>query len=202
MPSTYGATHETTQPVVLSDEVLLAIGRLIRAFADIEELLGLFISAHTKLNQSQAVIVLGGTQLTRRLAMAEQIATIAGGEHLDRFNACFKNDWFRDAHTCRNVVAHGILLGETPDGEIAFLTNKTDQPSGNSTVQIVGSYLPKAIIANAETSASNLEPMAQTLGLQSWLKRHQPQALGPHRKGRLQSGQGGKQAPPPPSSQE
>lgn len=201
MPSAYGATHVTTKPIALSDETLIAIGRLVRAFAEVEELVTLFISALAKLNQSQAVIVLGKAALVRRLEMAEHLAKISGGEHLDRYNACFNTVEFRDAHTCRNVVAHGILLGEDSEGVLAFLTDKTDAPLGNSTIQLVASYQPKTINDWSLWTANNVEPMANHLGLQSWLKRYQPQALRPHRKGRLPRGAGGKSTPPPQSSE-
>lgn len=199
MSISYGGTPSTTQPVVLADATLIAIGRLIRAFAEIEEILTLFISALAKLNQSQAVIILSRAQLTRRLAMAEQLATIAGGEHLERFKACFATTEFKNAHACRNAMAHGILLGVDEDGMLAFLTDKTDAPDGSSTIQLAACYKPETIVAWSIWADNNVGPIAKTLGLQSWLKKHQPQSLLPHRKGRIPKGSGGRPKSPPQS---
>lgn len=199
MPSTYGSTHETAAPIPLSDEVLLGIGRLVRAFAEIEELLTLFISALAKINQSQAVIMLSRAQLSRRLSMAEQLATLSGGKPLERYNLCFGSAAFKDAHTCRNVMAHGIYLGVDSAGMLAFLTDKTDAPVGASTMQLVACYQPETILSWSKWAAENIEPMAEALGLKPWLKRHQPQPLLPHRKGRLPKGGGVKQKTPPKS---
>ena len=199
MPHSYGATHVTTQPIVLGDDVLASVGRLIRAFAEIEEIITLFISALARINQSQAVIVLGRAQLARKIAMAEQLATIAGGQHLERYKACFNTAEFKDAHTCRNIMAHGILLGVDNEGMLAFLTDKTDAPEGSSTIQLVASYKPEAIAGWSKWAASNIVPIATALGLPTWLKRHQPQALRPHRNGRIPKGSGGKSKTPPQS---
>lgn len=201
MPHSYGATHVTTQPIALGDDVLASVGKLMRAFAEIEEILSLFICALAKLNQSQSVILLGRAPLSKKLAMAEQLAAIAGGQHLARYSACFDIAEFKDAHTCRNIMAHGILLGLDSEGMLAFLTDKTDAPEGPSAIQLVASYSPATIAGWANWAANNIEPIASALGLRSWLKRHQPQALLPHRKGRLPKGSGGKQARPPQPSQ-
>jgi hypothetical protein len=201
MPNTYGHDHRELKPATLDEATLVAIGRLIRAFAEYEEILTLFIGALGKLNSSQLVILLGRTALTRKMDMAENLAKIAGGEHFHRYDATFNTPSFSDWHLCRNAVAHGILLGVDHEGYLAFLTDKTDQPKGSSTIQIVASYLPDTIQKTAAQAEANSAVFAQALGLQSWLKKHQPQALLPHRKGRKPSARHDKQPPPPQSSE-
>lgn len=164
MSHSYGATHSTTQPTSLNDDVLVSIGRLIRAFAEIEEIVTLFISALAKLNQSQAVIILSRAQLTRKLAIAEQLATIAGEQHLERYKACFATVSFKNAQECRNIMAHGILFGLGEDGLLAFLTDKTDAPEGQSTIQLVASYHPDTIASWAKWAADSVEPIARLSG--------------------------------------
>lgn len=192
MPSTYGSDQKTVQPIELDDSVLASIGRLVRAFAEIEELVTLFIGALAKLNQSELVIVLGRAALSRRIEMAVDLAKLDGGQHARKFIESFKSSEFRDMHVCRNAVAHGTLMGVDDDGMLAFLTDKTDSPLGNSSVQLVACYHPKTIKALSEAAANSIEPVAKGIGLQSWLKRYQPQALQPHRKGRIKRGDGAK----------
>lgn len=132
--------------------------------------------------------------------MAEHLAKLAGGEALDRFKAVFDTPLFRDLHQCRNAVAHGTLLGIDEDGMYAFLTDKTDEPLGASTIQLVASYHPKTIELLSRAASEMIEPAAKKLGLQPWLKRYQPQSLRPHKKGRKPRNHGDKQQPPPQSS--
>lgn len=192
MPSTYGHDRKELKQALLDDDTLAGIGRMVRAFAEFEELLTLFIGALAKLNQSQLVIILGRAALTRQMDMAENLAKIAGGKHLESYNATFNTTHFRDWHTCRNAVAHGTLLGVDDEGYLAFLTDKTDLPQGSSTVQIVVSYLPAYIRGMSKDAEAAVEPFARMLGLQSWLRRYQTQALLPHRKGRRPSAKNGK----------
>lgn len=197
MPSSYGADPKDLKPVKLDEATLVAIGRLIRAFAEFEELATLTIGAHAKINQSQSVIVLGKAGLATRLKMAEHLAKLAGSDHLDRFKAVFDTVGFRDLHQCRNAVAHGVLLGVDDDGMLAFLTDKTDEPQGSSTTQLVASYHPETIQKLSVVAEGAIEPSAKMLGLQSWLKRYQPQSLHPHKKGRKPRNRGDKPRPPP-----
>lgn len=192
MPSQYSGETAKLKYVALDDAVLLSIGRLVRAFADYEEITNLFIAGLTKLTQSQALILLGRAGIANRLKMAEHLAKITPGEHLDRFKKAFDTDFFRDAHQCRNATAHGTYLGMDDEGFVAFLTDKTDNPVGQSTVQIVISYLPATIKEVSLAAAKNVDPMAKILGLETWLKKHQPQTLRPHKKGRLPRNRGDK----------
>ena len=197
MPSTYGADHADLKPAKLDDPTLAAIGRLVRAFSEYEELVSLYIGALSRLNQSELVVLLGRTAVTRRLEMAEMLAKLAGEEELARFKAAFHSPQFKDIHQCRNAVAHGILLGMDDTGMLAFLTDKTDaQPDDGSTIQIVASYHPKLIESISIMAEGSIDSVADHLRLRSWLKRHQPQALRPHRKAQPRRGKGGKPQPP------
>lgn len=86
-------------------------------------------------------------------------------------------------------MAHGTLLGRTQHKELAFLTAKTEVPTGTATLLVVESYLPKNIIAYAKMAELAVPLIEKNLMLQALRQARLRKPLSPHPKGlRQQSG--------------
>ena len=144
MAITYGTEHETLQPSDLSDADLLSIGRLVRAFAGIEEIVSIYVSILAQVPPKTLVLILGKVALRRRLDMAEALATLDGEDELKRFKVAFPLDFYQ-ALDVRNAVAHGIFLGVDRLGHLSFLTEKTERPEDGETIQVVHGINSKSL---------------------------------------------------------
>lgn len=196
MVRSYGDREETLKPAVLPDSVLTEIGRLIRAFAEIEDLINLYLCGLAQINESKALVLLGRTAITRRIEMAEYLALMTG----DAISATHKeifNSGFREALECRNAVAHGLLLGRTDDDRFAFLTAKTEIPSGPSAVQLAISYHEASISAYAKLATDAIPQIEARLKLEDMRAARLQRPLLPHRKAQRQRAPSAKPQPRP-----
>lgn len=200
MPITYGSTHETLTYRDLEDQHLLSIGRLVRAFAGIEEVVSAYIAALARLTPSELLTLLGKAALRRRLDMAESLAKLAGNEEYARYCAAFPSEFFR-ALDIRNAVAHGVFIGVDSEGMLSFLTDKTDLPDGSTAIQIVLGVAPEELDRLSHSTQQNVEITAKLLRLRSSLQKHQQQVLRPHRKAQPRRKAGETPAPQPQPSQ-
>jgi len=199
MPRTYSATGGPVTATKLSESTLTEIGRLVRAFAEIEDLITLYICNLAELSESRASILLGRTAITRRLAMAAYLAKTTGPE-ITALHAQLFNAGFEECLLCRNTVAHGVLVGLTDENRFAFLTDKTEDPLGDSAIRIVISYTHEDIKIYADLAESAIPIITYNLKLETLRDRRLQQSLLPHRKGRIpKSGKGSQKPPPPPS---
>ena len=115
MPRTYGKKPSYLKPAKLPQKTLVEIGRIVRAVAEIEDLVDLHICNLAGLSESKATVLLGKTAITRRLEMAKYLAQMLPQEALDIHNAAFGTVEFLDIVECRNAVAHGKLLGKNDE---------------------------------------------------------------------------------------
>lgn len=181
MVRTYGDKEERFTATKLPAKVLTDIGRLIRAFAEIEDLITLYICNLAEINQSRALVLLGKAAITRRLEMAEYLAQMTGPEITAEHGKIF-NSGFRDALECRNCAAHGVLLGKTSDGRYAFLTDKTAPTSNESAIQIAITYDAESISAYAVVAERAIPQIEKRLKLQELRAERRQRPLLPHRK--------------------
>jgi hypothetical protein len=188
MPKSYSPESTHIKPTKINKETLAAIGRLIRAFAEIEDLLTLHICNLTSVPEGRIIVLLGRTAMSKLLEIAEYFAKTAGANALAAHKNVF-NRTFQDALGCRNAVAHGTLLGRTQHKELTFLTAKTEVPTGTATVLVVESYLPKNIIAYAKMAELAVPLIEKNLMLRALRQARLRKPLSPHPKGlRQQSG--------------
>lgn len=110
-------------PYTLSDSELLAIGKIIRGCAEIEDILSIHLCQMADISEGQLLILLGRANITSKLATAEQLAKAKGGAPWAAHQACFDTDAFKKLFRCRNAVAHGVLLGKSQDGMLIFRTS-------------------------------------------------------------------------------
>lgn len=185
MPRSFSAKEEDLTPVVLPDKLLTEIGRLIRAFAEIEDLVTLYICNLAEISESKALVLLGRAAITRRVEMAEYLALMTGLE-IGKLHASIFNLEFREALECRNTVAHGLLLGQTEDGRYAFLTSKTEAPVGKAAIQVAISYDFHSIASYANIAERAVPLICTQLKLQELREARLQRPLLPHRKAQPQ----------------
>jgi hypothetical protein len=181
MPRLYADKAEALTPAALPDETLTEIGRLVRAFADIEELVTLYICNLAEISQSRALVLLGKTALVRRLEIAEYLAYMTGKEIAALHKQIFSSG-FRESLECRNAVAHGIVLGKTNDGRFAFLTSKTELPTGTSAIQLAITYHHESIAEFAKVAEAAIPLLEKHLKLGELRAQRYQGSLLPHRK--------------------
>lgn len=198
MPRTYSDKEQQLKPTTLPDGVLLAIGKLVRAFAETEDLVNLHLCNLAETTESRIIVLLGKTAITRRLEMAEYLAQMAG-EHVADLHKKVFNAGFREALECRNTVAHGLLLGETEDGSYAFLTSKAEVPTGKTAVQLAITYTAESIKEYARLAEDAVPLIEKHLRLGVLRRTRLGRPLHAHRKARPQRIPSAKKKPPPQS---
>lgn len=197
MANSYSPDEVPLHEARLGKGEFAAIGRLVRACADIEDLVTLYIAKLMGVKEGMVVVALGTTPFSKRLSIAGYLAKVHGSREEALFKTCFHSD-FSDLTTCRNAVAHGTLLGQSKDGRWAFLTPKTENPEApGSTVQVVISYRKRDIELHADGAEMGVSIIEQTLGLQPLRDTRRGRPLLPHRKAQ-KSGTPGKRRQPPP----
>lgn len=184
MPKTYA--HEPTDIVVseLDDETLLSIGRLIRAFAEIEDLVFLYLCGLAETSETKATILFASVPLQKKLEMAEYLAQTTGEQIVEMHRTLF-DATFKEALQLRNTVAHGVFLGKDPkEHRLLFLTNKTSPPVGTAARVAVEGWLADNIKQYSVAATTFIKELEAQLRLQPLRERRLLTTLQAHPKGR------------------
>lgn len=187
--------------VTLNDSVLLSIGRLVRNCAEIEDLTFLFICQLAEVSESKAVAMLGRTPLSQLKKVALYLAKMRNDDALAAFKETFNDDFDRMIQ-CRNVVAHGVYLGLTAEGNYAFLTADTLDPEGGAATKIVRAYSATTLDAISQASFVWIKQMTERLKLDTLRDRRIGQSLADYRKGQSKAKKPSKHPLPPQPSEE
>lgn len=196
MKPTYSDKHTKVQPAKLDDRALLAIGRIVRACADIEDCVNLFICNLAEINESRMVAMLGRTPISKRVEIAEYLAKMNTQQAQELAEWAF-NDDFWNTLRCRNVVAHGHLLGMNEEGLWSFITAQTELPEGPSARQLAVSYSTPYLEAVADAAEKAIPLLEDRLKLKDQRQERYGRPLSPHRKGLRQQTKGAKRGQRP-----
>lgn len=183
------------KPAKLGNPEFRAIGRIVRACAEIEDIVTLFIAKVLGIQEGSVAVMLGQTPYSKKLSIAQYLAKIQGGEAIRRYNEVFTEEFSRIT-TCRNAVAHGVMLGKSADGRWAFLTAKREEPVIGSAVQIVISYTTSDLQLHAKGAEWAVSVMESVLAVQELRSKRHGRPLLPHRKGLAKKRQGGSRPQP------
>lgn len=166
------------KPAVLSQCALAAIGRVVRAGADLEDVINLWICKLAGMSESQAVILLGRSTISTKLAIAEGLAKLNDPPFLAAHKQVFDANMDRLLQ-CRNAVAHGTLVGKTPDSRYVFRTPKPLDYDGTKGVVATRAetYATKFLIAVADAAEKRIAAMPGFLGLEPLLEKRPTQNL-------------------------
>jgi hypothetical protein len=194
-----GKHPATLHPFELDDEALFHLGRLVRACAELEEALTYFITVLTKADEGVIHILIGKTPFGQRKRIAEELVKDRGNEKSARVMAVFKSFHLEHAFTIRNCGAHGVLLGATEDGHIAFRTNDPiNDPLAAAWVYMTRPDQFQVAANNARYAVQKLDPV---LGLQALRERLRSKPLDPGGTNRRRTNMSEAQPPPPQSSE-
>lgn len=182
----------------LDNDALLAIGRIVRACAELEDMLTLFICNLAEISEGKALIMLGRTPFSARSNIAHYLAKMNSQQALEIYRRTFESS-VKNGVECRNAVAHGILLGLNQNGEYGFLTSKTSEPEGSAAIQLVACYSTKTLQSIADALEVRLPSFENILKIGSLRDKRRGQSLQGHRKGQARQQRSAKQKPRPQS---
>jgi hypothetical protein len=199
MDRIYSSTPSKLKRITLTPKTLESIGRLVRACAEIEDLITLHICDLASISETHAAVLLGRTTISKRLEIGAYFAKLTGEKAQRLFEGVF-DPALTQILECRNATAHGVLLGETEDGRIAFLTAQTLDPVGSTASKVVISYRPEDIEDIAKAAESAIPTVEKWLKLSTFREKRLEQVLAPHRKGQPQPKPRKRPGSPPQSS--
>lgn len=182
MPVTYSDKTSSIKPYALTDGQHAAIGRLIRACAEIEDIINLRLALLTGSPEGVVLLFLGRTSITKRLQILKLVSEGKGIEAQRLFAEAFDNPDFREIQDMRNTVAHGHLLGLTDDGNIAF---SVVEPQGIDSQKIhmtAHCYNPDAFAILAHMAEDIIPQMEAAFGLTALREKRRATTLAPHNK--------------------
>ena len=185
MGVTYSATEEKFKPTKLPLPVLASMGAIVRAFAEIDDMINLHICNMAEVKEGMAAILLGRTPISGKLKVATYLAQL---RDVSKFHNSLFDTEFRELLKVRNVVAHGTLLGKTvSSNRYAFLTDGQLEPSDMKLTREVSCFSAvdlKEYAAQATQFSSFLE---SSLKLGNLRRARFQQPLRTHRKSQPKS---------------
>jgi hypothetical protein len=146
-------------PRALTTEELLVIGRIVRACADLEDCLNLWICKLARTDEACSAVILGRSNISTKISIALGLAKLSGDKMLKLHQTAFDSA-ITQLLDCRNSVAHGALAGESDDDHVVFVTNhNTDYKEANlerrADAYTIGTL--SIIAAGAELRVSRLD---------------------------------------------
>ena len=181
MGISYGATEAKLVPAKLPIAVLASMGTIVRAFAEIDDMVNLHISNMGEVKEGMAAILLGRTPISGKLKIAAYLAQLRG---ILKFHDTIFDAEFRELLKVRNVVAHGVLLGKAADKRYAFLTDGQLEPADLKLIRETMSFTAHDFKAYAEQAMTLASSVETSLKLGTLRKTRFQQLLRPHRKSR------------------
>ena len=180
----YAEEGTEIEAVDLPIAALLCVGRIIRAVAEIEDIVTLYLSALAKLSDGHAIILFGRDGYVKKVDLARKFATAHGQEKLNEFKLHLENDAIRNVIEMRNVLAHGSYLGRTEDGRWAFRTVRQLELRSTEVVVEAASFGDQDFEHCATTSEQLVDILETELRVKGARQRRKEGALDRHTKAR------------------
>jgi hypothetical protein len=180
MAGTYSDRGSSIRPYKLTDDQHAAIGRIIRACAEIEDIINLRLADLTGVLEGVVLVFLGRASITKRLQILKFVSEGKGIEAEDLHAQAFDNPHFRELQEMRNTVAHGRLLGLTDDGNIAFSVVETQGIDSKKVWMTAHSYGPDSFAILASQAEDIIPQMEAAFGLTSLREKRRATTLAPH----------------------
>lgn len=139
----------TVEPGEISSDDLILIGTIIRNAAEIENLIDLIIERASGVAQPMQNLFLGQSSFRKKWEILDRLFQAKGEMAHESFKSHFGSG-FLDFLKYRNILAHAVFLGVTPEGYYVF---KDVRPIGASDDHIV-----QAVIA---VNRENLDELVE-----------------------------------------
>lgn len=147
-------------PYTFSDSDLLAIGRIIRGCAEIEDIVSVHLCQVADISEGQLLVLLGRSTLRSKIDMAEKLAKVKSEAAWNAHKACLKHPEFEKLIRCRNAIAHGILLGQS-EGLIVLRTATAARTNDDMVTIQAQRFAPSDLVTYANL-AEELIPQFDT----------------------------------------
>jgi hypothetical protein len=198
----YGAKRTWLKNEPLPDDVLLSIAKLVRAWAEIEHVVELYLKELTSLTDSQLLLVLGRQPISLKMALAAKLAKLKGKRAYKRYQKAFLEDdgWMGIGLKYRNVVAHGRYVGIDTDGKYCFVTKDIIEYTKGRADTEAHAFLPQTLRGMALFSEAMPFLLITALKLESLHEKSTPRLLGPHPKAPKKPPKKAKAPRPPPDA--
>jgi hypothetical protein len=184
MVKVYKDKGNKIKPAKIPPPVFTAIGRMVRAFAEIEDSLNIYIYNLARTPEPAAVILLGRSPISAKLTMAKALSSLHHTDAIATTEKLFFGQEFSEAKECRNAAAHGIFLGAWGRPKhYAFLTDKVLEAVNFNMRREVVSYDLKTFKYHAAFAERWASHISSELELQPLREKRFQQSLLPHRKG-------------------
>ena len=146
MPRHYPTDPSSLATATLDAAALQAIGRLVRANAEIEDMLMLFIGNLAGLSEAKkTVLMVGRKPIREQLDLAQRLAALHSPAAAEVCGVCFDATYL-ELVDARNDVAHVVLVGRDDDGRLTFLNQKPAGVGSDGGVrQVAASYSTEQI---------------------------------------------------------
>ena len=151
-------------PYQLTDELYLASAKILRAAAEIEDIVNLTVAQFADLSESKASVLLGRSPLAARIRIARKLGSLRKDAALKAFDKAFEPP-FKDFLRLRNTLAHGALLGVNDDGDIFFQTNEVSGFEDDAVVAEAIGWPPATIKFWGDKAEEYVEYIETTLQL-------------------------------------
>lgn len=196
MATTYSAVPTNLKPFEMTDDLYLSVGKIIRAFAEIEDIVTLTVANFAQLSESRAWVLLGKSALASRISTARRLGMMREDFAIDAFNKAFEPP-FKEILRLRNALAHGTLLGVDPEGCLCFTSNELVDVDGEAVVSECLAWPIETILHWGRVISNYPDYIASTLQVQELRQGSTRLELRAHRKGTSQPNE--KEQPEPPS---
>lgn len=156
----------TITPRELDDDELLVIGRIVRAAADLEDCLNLWICKLLKCDEAGSAVILGRSNIATKITIALGLAKLTGKRATELHEEAF-DEAIDQLLSCRNAVAHGAFAGETDDGWIVFVTNVNSDYTEANLVRRADSFTVGNLNVIAHGAERRVSQLDDLLGLRA-----------------------------------
>ena len=181
MAQIYRSNEETPRKCGMDDVSLHAAGILIRACAEIEYTLEVYIACNCSLNGSSTSLLVSPLAMRRKLEIGGYLTAMASDENKAAWDSIFTKE-FDEIIQCRNAIAHGVLFGIDEDGLYNFKTARTDIPSDGKAINLVRGYHRDFIMGAAKKAKLLAAELPDLLSIRTSFDKSLEGPLLPHRK--------------------
>lgn len=144
MSKVYPPDPDQADYVPIDEQSMNSIGRIIRSFAEIEDILTCFILSMARVQEAEGMLLLGRSAFRMKLDIGKKLALMHGQGAPAVFDSFFGGG-FGSLLQCRNTLAHGVYLGRSSLGTYCFLTSDLMTPDETTAGSRVHSYKPEAL---------------------------------------------------------
>ncbi len=199
MAKEYRRTSSGLQPFVITRDMHADMGRIVRACAEIEDIIRLFVCKLANVDEGLEIVLLGRATISSRLKIAGTLARAHGGKAKELFVTFFESENFKSIINCRNVIAHGVFLGRDEGGLLSFVTNTPDGTEEEGLrMEVVG--LAEDHFRKVADAAEEFIPLLEhDLKVGASREARRKLTLAPHSKAQRQRTPSAKPKPPPQS---